>query len=264
MLKGDTTVAELEKSVGELTVIYLQRLTRDRRAGARDLAQRELRRRAETVAESARLEAMLEFERPLWAEGVVHVAGVDEVGVGPLAGPVVAAAVILPAGCSIARINDSKQLDRKVREELAPEIRRQAVAYAVASCSVDEIDQLNIYHAALEAMRRAVTSLGISAQHLLVDARRIPAVLMPQTAIVGGDGRSQSIAAASILAKVHRDALMCDLARVHPGYGFDNHKGYGTPEHLANLRRLGPCALHRRSFAPVRQGELFATARSSP
>ncbi len=264
MARRDGTVCEIEGRLRELADGELVRLVHDRRAGVRELAKRELRRRADAAAEASRLERMLEHERRLWAAGIVHVAGIDEVGVGPLAGPVLAAAVVLPPGCSIADTNDSKQLDACVRERLAPEIRARAVACAIGECSVEEVDRLTIYRAALEAMRRAVMGLGVSPQHLLVDARRVPGVTMAQTPIIGGDGLSQSIAAASILAKVHRDALMVELARVHPGYGFDSHKGYATAEHLAALERLGPCPIHRRSFTPVRQGELaFPTVPAS-
>jgi ribonuclease HII len=258
MAKRDGTVAGIEAGVAELPDPELARLTHDRRAGVRALAKRELKRRCDVAGEAARLERMLEHERRLWGRGVALVAGIDEVGCGPLAGPVVAAAVILPVGCSIADINDSKQLDAATRERLVPEVQQRAVAFALGSCTVEEIDRLNIYRAALEAMRRAVTGLGVVPEHLLVDARRVPGVLMGQTAIIGGDALSQSIAAASIIAKVHRDALMRELALAHPGYGFDNHKGYATAEHLAALEKLGPCAAHRRSFAPVRQGDLFA------
>jgi len=194
---------------------------------------------------------MLRFEDELWRRGVRFVAGVDEVGVGPLAGPVVAAAVVLPVGCSIEAVDDSKKLSATARTRLAPRIRERAVAYAVASCSVEEIDELNIYHASCLAMRRAVEALGIAPEHLLVDARHVPGVATPQTALIGGDGRSLSIAAASILAKVERDQIMTTLAAAHQGYGFERHKGYGTALHLAALRQLGPCAHHRRSYAPV-------------
>jgi len=261
MAKRDGTVAEVEAGVANLADVELARLIHDRRAGVRALAKRELKRRADAAAEAERLERMLVHERRLWDRGIVHVAGIDEVGCGPLAGPVVAAAVILPAGCSIPAINDSKQLDAATRERLVPEIQGRAVAYALGSCTVEEIDRLNIYRAALEAMRRAVIGLAVAPGHLLVDARRVPGVVMSQTAIIGGDTLSQSIAAASIIAKVHRDALMRELAREHPGYGFDNHKGYATAEHLAALERLGPCGAHRRSFAPVRQGDLFAPVK---
>ncbi len=206
---------------------------------------------------------MLAHERPLWARGLTLIAGVDEVGAGPLAGPVVAAAVILPEGCTILRLNDSKKLSAAVRARLAPEIRARATAYAIASCSVAEIDERNIYQASLEAMRRAVALLDPSAEHVLVDARRIPGLDLPQTAIVHGDAKSQAIAAASVIAKVYRDELMQGLDAQYPGYGFAKHKGYGTRAHLAALAALGPCAIHRRSFGPCKRALLDEHRRSS-
>lgn len=268
MAKRDGTVAKIRNQLETLCDRDLQRLGRDARAGVRDLVRREQTRRQAAAAERERLACMLTFERELWGLGLTRVAGIDEVGVGPLAGPVVAAAVILPPDTSIDDIDDSKQLDAPTRERLAAVIRERAVAYAVASCSVAEIDTLNIYHASCEAMRRAVTRLGVTPEHLLVDARRVPGVATPQTSIIEGDGKSQSIAAASILAKVERDALMTELARAHPGYGFERHKGYATAEHFDALQRLGACALHRRSFGPValahRQGELARKPRAQP
>ena len=262
-MRRPRTTAEIAAGVGAASESALKRLSRDERVGVRDCARRELRRRTAAKAERERLERMLAYERELWARGVVRVAGIDEVGVGPLAGPVVAAAVILPPGCSITGIDDSKQLDHEARVRLAGEIRERAVAYAIASCSVDEIDRWNIYRASLQAMHRAVMGLRVAPEHLLVDARTVPAVTVGQTAIIQGDAKSQSIAAASIVAKVERDALMERLAQKHPGYGFEKHKGYATPEHFEALRRLGACDIHRRSFSPVavaeRQAELFAT-----
>lgn len=248
------TVGEIREKLPQLSDRALKTLTKDDRAGVRDLATRELaRRRADAkfaAAEAERVDCMLNYERPLWQSGLL-VAGCDEVGTGPLAGPVVAAAVILPPGTSIAGIDDSKKLDEPTRNRLAAEIRERAIAYSVASCDIDVIDTLNIYHAALEAMRRAVTGLATAPHHVLVDARRVPGVSCAQTAIIKGDTLSQSIAAAAILAKVHRDELMVRYSEQYPGYGFDSHKGYSAPGHFAALDRLGPCAIHRRSFAPV-------------
>lgn len=236
---------------GELDEPALRALADDPRVTVRNLARRALARLDAAAAERARLDAMLSYERELWGRGLVHVAGLDEVGVGPLAGPVVAAAVILPAGASIDGIDDSKRLDPPTRAALAGEVRARAVAWAIGTCSPEEIEELNIYHAALEAMRRAAVALSPVAEHLLVDARVVPRVIVPQTAIVKGDARSQTIAAASVIAKVHRDALMEEMGRLHPGYGFEEHAGYPTPAHLEALRRLGPCPIHRRSFGPV-------------
>jgi ribonuclease HII len=211
-------------------------------------------------AEAERLETMLHFERGLYSQGFDWVAGVDEAGAGPLAGPVYAAAVVLPPGCAIAGVDDSKKVRPKLREALAAEIKRAAQAYAVAAASVQEIDRLNIRQACLLAMRRALlsifTQLGEAALpglHVLVDAHRLAGLPCEQTALIGGDGRSLSIAAASILAKVGRDQQMVQLDQEHPGYGFAANKGYGTAAHLEALARLGPCAAHRRSFAPVRR-----------
>jgi ribonuclease HII len=185
------------------------------------------------------------------------VAGVDEVGVGPLAGPVVACAVVFAERPWLPGLGDSKQLARAQRERLDGEIRKQALAIGLAEVSVAEVDRLNVYRAGLEAMRRAVLALGVSPDHLLVDARVVPGIDAAQTPLVGGDASDGSIAAASIVAKVHRDALMERLDSLHPGYGFARHKGYCTAEHLAALRRLGASPVHRRSFAPVAQLPLF-------
>ncbi|MCZ7564234.1 MAG: ribonuclease HII [Burkholderiales bacterium] len=179
--------------------------------------------------------------------------GVDEAGRGPLAGPVYAAAVILHPRRRIAGLDDSKRLDAKVRLALAATIRERALAWAVASASVAEIDALNILHATLLAMKRAVEALPIAPDHLVVDGLHCPATAVPARAIVGGDGTVRAISAASILAKTARDAAMLQLHARLPEYGFDRHKGYPTPEHLATLSRLGPCEAHRRTFAPVRE-----------
>jgi ribonuclease HII len=245
------TVAEIRLEIEGASDRALRRLAKDQRTGVRELALRELRRRAASQAEAERLASMLAYESELWRQGVRLIAGIDEVGCGPLAGPLVAAAVILPVDCSIAGVDDSKKLDAATRARLDRVIRERAVAFAIASCSAAEVDELNVYHAACEAMRRAVVALRLAPEHLLVDARRVPDVIMPQTAIITGDALSQSIAAASILAKVERDSRMDRLAEEYPGYGFEKHKGYGTAEHLAALERLGCCREHRRSYAPV-------------
>jgi len=190
---------------------------------------------------------------------------VDEAGVGPLAGPLVAAAVILPQDLRPRGLDDSKKLDEAARDRLAAEVKAGALAWAVGVSSPEEVDRLNPYQAGLLAMRRAVQGLAARPEHLLVDARRVPGVDLPQQGIVKGDARSLSIAAASVVAKTTRDALMQEAEARWPGYGFARHKGYGAPEHLEALRRLGPCPIHRRSYAPVaevlgpgpRQGELF-------
>lgn len=195
-----------------------------------------------------RLETLLTRERTLWATGIERVAGVDEAGVGPLAGPVVAAAVIFSPGCGVLGVDDSKKLTPERRVVLAAAIRESAVACAVAIVEPDEIDRINVYQASLAAMRRAVDGLPVRPQHVLVDARRIPGCDLPQEAIIKGDAHCHAIAAASILAKTTRDALMRRYEDEFPGYGFGDHKGYCTEAHRDAIRRLGPCAIHRRSF----------------
>ncbi len=177
--------------------------------------------------------------------------GVDEAGRGPLAGPVVAAAVILDPSNPIAGLNDSKKLSAKRRECLAIEIRAKALAWAVAEASVEEIDRINILQASLLAMRRAVEALQIPPELALIDGNRCPELPCPASAIVGGDGKVASIAAASILAKTVRDAGMLEMHEIYPMYGFDRHMGYPTAVHLAALKEHGPCPEHRRSYAPV-------------
>jgi ribonuclease HII len=228
-------------------------LEADRRAGAREVLRLVRKRRQENRAEGQRLRHLLGYERALWEKGVVHVAGVDEAGMAPLAGPVVAGACILPRDYRPRGIDDSKQLDRRERERLAEDVKRNAICWAVARAEVDEIDGLNIYRAGLVALTRAVRGLATAPGHLLVDARKLQELRIPQTPIIHGDALSLTIAAASILAKTTRDALMRQLDEAHPGYGFARHKGYPTAEHFDALRRLGACPVHRRSFQPVRE-----------
>ena len=181
-----------------------------------------------------------------------RVCGADEAGRGPLAGPVVAAAVILDPRRPIDGLRDSKQLSPARREVLAQAIRGQASAWAVAEASVQEIDRLNVLQASLLAMKRAIELLDPAAEIALVDGNQLPRLRIEARAIVGGDALEPAISAASILAKQHRDLLMVELHRVFPGYGFAEHAGYPTPKHLQRLRELGPCEAHRRSFGPVR------------
>ncbi len=180
------------------------------------------------------------------------IAGVDEAGRGPLAGPVVAAAVILDDLKPIRGLNDSKRLSPRTRERLFEEIHAKALCFCIAQASVEEIDELNILHATMLAMRRAVEGLRLRPHKVLVDGNRIPTLKIPAEAIVKGDAKVKAISAASILAKVHRDRLCLLLHEQHPQYGFDGHKGYPTPLHLAALRAHGACSEHRRSFGPVR------------
>jgi ribonuclease HII len=196
-------------------------------------------RRFQARSEGQRLRKMMRFEIALWDKGLGRVAGVDEAGMSPLAGPVAAGAVVFRPGARIVGIDDSKKLDAATREELAHEVKSKVFAWSVAFVDVDEIDRINIYWAGVLAMQRAVEGLKCATQHLLIDGRRIKALAIEQQAIVGGDGKSASIAAASILAKTARDDLMRRLDAAHPGYGFACHKGYLVPAHRAALERLG-------------------------
>jgi len=180
-------------------------------------------------------------------------AGVDEAGRGPLAGPVVVAAVILPATYELDMLDDSKRLTALKRERLAPQIERQAIAFAVEFVDVDEIDRVNILQATLNGMRRAIANLNPAPQRALIDGNRAPRLSCEVKTVIGGDRLVASISAASVLAKVYRDRLMLTLHALYPDYGFDRHKGYPTAYHLERLNAMGPCPIHRRSFAPVRR-----------
>lgn len=200
----------------------------------------------------------LGFEDALWATGLIRVAGIDEVGRGALAGPVYAGAVILPARTTILAelfgVRDSKQMAPEEREEWAPVIKEKALASAVGWASCKEIDRYGIVPATKLAARRALKALPAAAQHLLLDYISLEKVHLPQTAILGGDARCLSISAASVIAKVERDAVLRSLDARFPRYGFASHKGYATEEHIAAIRKHGPCLQHRFSFAPVRVG----------
>jgi ribonuclease HII len=256
-MRGRLTLAEIKRRHVDrgrpLPAALEAALRADPRRGARVLLDTIERRRRDNRAEGQRLRRLLRYEQALWADGVTHVAGVDEAGMSPLAGPVVAAAVILPPGFRARGIDDSKRLDAATRERLAEVIRGHAVAWGVGRAEVDEIDRINIYHAGLLAMRRAVEALAPAPEALLVDARSLRDVPLPQQAIIKGDQKSLCIAAASILAKTTRDAFMCELDARYPGYGFARHKGYPVREHRQALERLGVLPVHRRSFTPVRE-----------
>ncbi|HAR46753.1 MAG TPA: ribonuclease HII [Nitrospiraceae bacterium] len=193
----------------------------------------------------------LSYEQDAWKQGFRLIAGLDEAGRGPLAGPVVAAAVILPEGLLIPGVTDSKALSPKQRDRLYDVISEKAIASAVGMADVETIDRVNIYQATIIAMERAVEALIAAPDYLLIDALALPRVPLPQKPIIKGDCLSHSIAAASIIAKVTRDRLMQELHEQYPQYNFKKHKGYGTAEHLELLRTHGPCAAHRRSFEPV-------------
>jgi len=273
----------LAKSIPELKQRFVDRarpvpkglvaaLECDTRQGAHHLAKQIRERWRKNRAEGQRLHNLLRFEIELWAQGFNYIAGVDEAGMAPLAGPVIAAACILPQNYKLRGLNDSKQiLDETFRGELAQQIKGDAIAWSVGRSEVEDIDTLNIYHAGLLAMRRAVEGLVSKPDFILVDARRIPHCSAPQRGIIKGDALSASIAAASIIAKTTRDALMIEFDSTHPGYNFSTHKGYPTPEHCRLLKELGASPIHRRSFARVRevlgldpiQSELFGEKAES-
>jgi len=244
-------------------------LQADARAGVQAVVDTIRNQRKREAVESRRLTDRLKYERALWEQSVDLIAGCDEAGMSPLAGPVVAAAVILRKEDRIRDVDDSKKLSAKTRERLAGEIRGRAITWAVGVVTAAEIDQINIYRAGLLAMRRALEGLSPRPQHVLLDARRVPEFMVPQTPIIKGDALSLTIGAASILAKTHRDGLLVELDGRFPGYGFAVHKGYPVAAHVEALRRLGPCPEHRRTFAPVRevinggplQSELFPRAK---
>lgn len=205
-----------------------------------------IRREQKLEKEKARVEGLMFYEKKYAAYGAI--CGVDEVGRGPLAGPVVAGAVILPEDCRILYINDSKKLSAKRREALYDEILEKAVAAEIGVVSWERIDEINILQATYEAMRLAIGKLKVQPDCLLNDAVVIPELLMQQVPIIRGDSKSQSIAAASIIAKVYRDRLMDEYAKQYPEYAFDSNKGYGTAAHIEAIKKYGPCPIHRRTF----------------
>ena len=255
----------LNKSIPELSDIFVRRQRRvpkgllealevDRRQGAHQLAKRIRERYRENRSEGQRLHFLLRFEIELWSQGYGMIAGVDEAGMAPLAGPVVAGAVVLPQNYKLRGLNDSKKiLDPDKRDELALQIKQDAICWSAGIAEVEEIDKINIYHAGLLAMQRAVQGLSSTPDFILVDARKIPNCQTPQRGIIRGDALSASIAAASIIAKTTRDALMLELDQIYSGYGLATHKGYPTPEHCRVLKTLGALPIHRRSFARVRE-----------
>ena len=226
-------------------VLY-DRYREDGRRGVSQLLKKCRRQEEKLRQERLRTEQMKEFERKYQHLG--YVCGIDEVGRGPLAGPVVAGAVILPRDCQILWLNDSKQLSPKKREELYEVILEQAVAVGIGYASPARIDEMNILQATYEAMREAIGQLSVQPQVLLNDAVRIPGVEIPQVPIIKGDARSVSIAAASIVAKVTRDRLMVEYDQILPEYDFASNKGYGSQAHIEALKRVGPSPIHRRSF----------------
>lgn len=244
------TIQEVKKALGEASIEDLKEVMKafeeDERAGVMNELKKAASRLLKYEQEVQRTYAISEYERK-YAE-YAYVCGIDEVGRGPLAGPVVAGAVILPKDCDILYINDSKQLSEKKREELYDIIMEKAVGVAVGYASVERIDEINILQATFEAMREAISKLPVSPDILLNDAVTIPQVTIPQVPIIKGDAKSISIGAASIIAKVTRDRLMVEYDSVFPEYGFASNKGYGSAAHIEAIKKIGPCPIHRRTF----------------
>jgi ribonuclease HII len=234
-----------------LPLAQLDELLSDARAGVRKLAQRYLKEQAYLQKEAQRVDAMWRYEREGWSANYQQIAGIDEAGRGPLAGPVVAAAVILPRHFDATGLNDSKKLSIQQRERCKQRIEAEAISIGVGRVDVAYIDRYNILQAVYQAMRLAIQQLTPPADYLLVDALTIPALSLPQRGIINGDSLSHSVAAASVIAKTTRDEWMKQAAAQYPQYGFEQHMGYGTPAHLAALQKWGPSPIHRRSFAPV-------------
>ncbi len=245
------TISEIRRELSETRPeerqTFIEKYGSDSRAGVAKLVESCRNQIKRVEKEAQRLENMLAYERKYYAD-CEYICGIDEAGRGPLAGPVVAAAVILPKGLKIPYLNDSKQLSAKRREELFDIIMEKALAVGVGVASPERIDEINILQATYEAMRQAVAELKVKPQILLNDAVYIPGLDLPQEKIIKGDAKSLSIAAASVIAKVTRDRMMKAYHEIFPEYGFDKHKGYGSKEHIAMIQMLGPCPIHRRSF----------------
>lgn len=247
---ADYTIKELEAALAapEVSEEFLAACREDPRKAAARL----VRRYEKAQAEHARLLKMYAYEHEAWARGHEIVAGVDEAGRGPLAGPVSVAAVILPHDLCLPKLNDSKKLSAKVREELFDEIQEKAIAVGTALIDAQTIDRVNIYQATINGMYEAIFSLQPEPQEVLIDAVPLENLPMASQSIIKGDAKSASIAAASIIAKVTRDRLMDEYDKIYPEYGFAQHKGYGTAQHIEALKKYGLCPIHRRSFEPVR------------
>ena len=244
-------VKERLAMIDELDHPLFEELILDGRAGVQAAISKRKRELQKQVDEDLRLEKMLAYEKELYAQGIDLIAGVDEVGRGPLAGPVVAAAVILPKACKIPGLNDSKKIPKSKHKEIYEAVLQNAIAIGIGVKANQVIDQVNIYEATKLAMMEAIGQLEPQPQHLLIDAMRLD-LPIPQTSIIKGDANSLSIAAASIVAKVTRDQMMEEFDCEYPGYDFTQNAGYGTANHLAGLHKLGVTPIHRRSFEPVK------------
>ena len=244
-------VKERLAMIDELDHPLFEELILDGRAGVQAAISKRKRELQKQVDEDLRLEKMLAYEKELYAQGIELIAGVDEVGRGPLAGPVVAAAVILPKACKIPGLNDSKKIPKSKHKEIYEAVLQNAISIGIGVKDNQVIDQVNIYEATKLAMMEAIGQLEPQPQHLLIDAMKLD-LPIPQTSIIKGDANSLSIAAASIVAKVTRDQMMEEFDREYPGYDFAQNAGYGTAKHLAGLDKLGVTPIHRRSFEPIK------------
>ncbi|MFC4652611.1 ribonuclease HII [Lactococcus nasutitermitis] len=248
------TINEIKEFLTSLSKIDDPRfveIEQDERKGVKAAVKQRKKQILTELSENLRLENLLEFEKNLYAQGIELIAGIDEVGRGPLAGPVVAAAVILPKNCKIAGLNDSKQVPKSKHQQVFDEIQKQALAIGIGIIDNQKIDEVNIYEATKIAMLQALTGLSKKPEHVLIDAMTLD-MTIPQTKIIHGDARSASIAAASIVAKVTRDEMMRDFAIQYPGYDFEHNAGYGTAKHLTALSKQGITPIHRLSFEPIK------------
>ena len=248
------TIKEIKErlaTIDDLDHPLFEELILDGRAGVQAAISKRKRELQKQVDEDLRLEKMLAYEKGLYTQGIHLIAGVDEVGRGPLAGPVVAAAVILPKACKIPGLNDSKKIPKSKHKEIYEAVLQNAIAIGIGIKDNHVIDQVNIYEATKLAMMEAIGQLEPQPQHLLIDAMKLD-LPIPQTSIIKGDANSLSIAAASIVAKVTRDQMMEEFDKEYPGYDFAQNAGYGTAKHLAGLDKLGVTPIHRRSFEPVK------------
>ncbi|KIO61863.1 Ribonuclease HII [Caldibacillus thermoamylovorans] len=249
------TIKEIEmilQSVTEPDDPFVKKCQQDERKGVQALLQRWKKKQEELMAEKRRFEKMMVYEKEAQKQGFQYVAGIDEVGRGPLAGPVVAAAVILPENIFISGINDSKKLSSKKREQLYQEIKNEALAIGIGVVGADVIDEINIYQATKKAMNIAINQLSIFPDFLLIDAMKIDTPIT-QRSLIKGDSLSVSIASASIIAKVYRDRLMMEYSKKYPEYQFEKNAGYGTREHIQAIRKFGPTSIHRKTFAPIKE-----------
>ena len=246
MVKIADIKREFQETDIDLIDAVIDKYSSDERAGVQKMIEKAKKDKVKLAKERERLEMMREFERKY--SDCEYICGIDEVGRGPLAGPVIAAAVILPKDLEILYLNDSKQVSEKKREEIYDIIMEKAISVGIGSASHAVIDEINILNATYVAMREAISNLKVKPDLLLNDAVHIPEVDITQVSLIKGDARSVSIAAASIVAKVTRDRMMIEYEKVFPGYGFASNKGYGSKEHIEALKTIGPCPIHRRSF----------------